>query len=62
MEASTEEARASISTEEIHSYARWIGMDPLHEPDLLWIAEEALVLATRHLSTRQPPPPLAPQS
>jgi hypothetical protein len=31
------------STEEVHDYARYIGMDPLAEPHLLWIAEEALV-------------------
>ena len=33
---------AAASMGEVHEYARYIGMDPMREPHLLWIAEEAL--------------------
>ena len=39
--------------EEVEEYARWLGMDPVHDRDLLWVAREGLKVRTGLSKTPQ---------
>lgn len=50
------------SQDEILEYARWLGMDPVEDADLLWVAREGLKVRVRPLRPLRPTSVCAPRA